>query len=318
MENSITDQLKTLFDDWKTKQENDKEYKCEKTEIAKGSFTPDGMVNEETWKQLNAENKKKVLYLLREANGNTSTLKEDGKSVDDGKFWFQQCVANGNIGNIIFTRIAEMQKIIQPDKDDKGYKEILEQVAYMNINKRGGGSTVDWKILNKYAYVYKKQIMKEICILKPDIIVCCGTYWTFVDNICGLYDREEWESHEKRNFVLKVETEIENGDKFECLIFNMYHPSARMKTENYIERFKQLWDENKCNENEGESISLRQKDVNIRKDIPTLKKEENIGEDTPILKKEYIIKVIEKLNENSEQYFDLCELISSIPQDKNL
>lgn len=42
-----------------------------------------------------------------------------------------------------------------------------------------------------------------------------------------------------------------------------------------------------------------------------------MGEYTPILKKEYIIEVIKALNENSEQYFDLCELISSIPQEKD-
>lgn len=306
MENSITNQLKELFESWKQEHKNDNEYKCETTGIAKDSFTPDGMVNEKTWNQLKTENKSKVLYLLREANGNTSTLEEDGRSVDDGKFWFQQCVANGNIGKIIFKRIEQMQEIIQDEKSHNG--EILEQVAYMNINKRGGGATVDWKILNEYANEYKEQIMKEIYILKPDIIVCCGTYWTFVDNICGLYKengKAKWETHDKRDFVLEATMETENGDKFECLIFNMYHPSARMKTENYIERFKQLWEEYKCNENVGESTLLRQKD-------------ENIGEDTPILKKEYIIKVIEELNENSDQYFDLCELISSIPQDKKL
>ncbi len=293
MRNSIDEQLKDLFQKWKTKQENDKEYKCEKTGIAKGSFTPDGMVNEKTWNQLKTENKSKVLYLLREANGNTSTLEEDGRSVDDGEFWFQQCVANGNIGKIIFKRIEQMQEIIQDEKSHNG--EILKQVAYMNINKRGGGATVDWKILNEYANEYKEQIMKEIYILKPDIIVCCGTYWTFVDNICGLYKengKAKWETHDKRDFVLEATMETENGDKFECLIFNMYHPSARMKTENYIERFKQLWEAYKCNE--------------------------NVGEDTPILKKEYINKVIEELNENSDQYFNLCELISSIPQDKKL
>ena len=244
MENSITNQLKELFESWKQEHKNDNEYKCETTGIAKDSFTPDGMVNEETWNQLHTENKKKVLYLLREANGNTSTLQEDGKSVDNGKFWFKQCIDENNVGNIIFKRIAGIQRIIQNDIKSDGI-EILKQVAYMNINKRGGGSTVDWKILNEYAHKYKKQIMQEICILKPDIIVCCGTYWTFVDNICGLYKANEkamWEPHDKRDFVLEDKIEIENGDKCECLIFNMYHPSARMKTENYIERFKQLWE----------------------------------------------------------------------------
>lgn len=58
----------------------------------------------------------------------TVALTEDGKSVD--KFWFQQCVDNGNIGNIIFKRIEEMQTIL---KDLNSYGRIypyLEERIY--------------------------------------------------------------------------------------------------------------------------------------------------------------------------------------------
>lgn len=292
MEERITDQLKKLFDDWIKEQEKEKGYECklEKTGIAKDSFTPDGIVDEEIWNQLNRENKKKVLYLLREANGNTSTLNENGKSVDDGRFWFQQCVEDGNIGNIIFKRIVEMQKIIQDDKSDKSDKEILKQVAYMNINKRGGGSTVDWKILNDYAKEYRKNIMEEICIIKPDIIVCCGTYWPFVDNICHFYKDEggkKWNPGDKEDFVLKAKI----NDEYECTIINMYHPSARMAKETYIERFRQLWE---CDKNK-----------------------EKVANDSNVLKKDEIIQVIRDLDDRSEQYYDLCELIRSIKETKD-
>lgn len=285
MKKSITEQLEELFKKWIEKQKKESEYNCERTGIAKDSFTPDGIVNEKKWNQLKGE--KKVLYLLREANGNTSKMNEDGNGahIDDGKFWFKQCVEDGNIGNKIFNRIAEMQGIIQ--NNTKSNKiDLLNQVAYMNINKRGGGSTVDWKILNDYAHNYKKQILKEICILKPDIIVCCGTYWTFVDNICEFYRNGmliNWEPCDEKDFVLDETISFE-GDECKCKIINMYHPSAIMSNQKYIERFKQLWS----------------------KEMMTIDK--NV-----VLDKDKIIEVIRNLDEKSEQYFDLCEFIKSIP-----
>ena len=291
MGGSITEQLENFFEEWIKEQKKDNEYDCEKTGIAIDSFTQDGVVDEDTWNALKP--KKKVLYLLREANGNTSKKDADGKGacVDDGEFWFKQCVNDGNIGNKIFKRIAGMQRIIQND-DKSSDTDLLKQVAYMNINKRGGGSKVDWKMLTSYANDYEEFIKKEICIIKPDIIVCCGTYWLFVDNICGFYKNNDrtknWESGAKEDFVLDETVRLEN-DECKCKIINMYHPSAIMSIQNYIDRFKQLW--KCCNNNEN---------MEKTNDLPN---------------KDDIIKFIIDLDEKSEQYFDLCELIGSMRED---
>lgn len=52
----------------------------------------------------------------------------------------------------------------------------------MNINKRGGSSSTDFKELNKYAEKYKEFIKREIEIINPDYIICCGSYWQIIES----------------------------------------------------------------------------------------------------------------------------------------
>ena len=44
----------------------------------------------------------------------------------------------------------------------------------MNINKRGGGSICDMRRLNAYAELYKDYIIKEVQIIKPEIVIFLG------------------------------------------------------------------------------------------------------------------------------------------------
>ncbi len=57
-----------------------------------------------------------------------------------------------------------------PEKDISA----LRYVAFMNINKRGGFTECKTK-LSDYAENYKDLIDREIKIISPDIIVCCGS-----------------------------------------------------------------------------------------------------------------------------------------------
>ena len=112
---SATEKLTKLFDEWQKKQGKESDYDYKRTGIAKDSFTKDGIVDEECWNGLVKKGKKKVLYILREANGNASEMRPKGKIVDDGKFWFQECVKGEEtkVTDNIFQRIKEMQRIIQ-------------------------------------------------------------------------------------------------------------------------------------------------------------------------------------------------------------
>lgn len=75
-----------------------------------------------------------------------------------------------NNKNLLFARrINAMQevlvKVLNKDKED---------ISFMNINKRGGISYTDMTILNTYAMQFSDNIIEEIEIINPEIIVCCG------------------------------------------------------------------------------------------------------------------------------------------------
>ena len=44
----------------------------------------------------------------------------------------------------------------------------------MNINKRGGFSYTNMAILNIYAMQFSDNIVSEIEIINPELIICCG------------------------------------------------------------------------------------------------------------------------------------------------
>lgn len=292
--NELEMNLKNLFKEWKVKQKNEKGYDWRNTGIAIGSFTIDGIVNEECWYDLVKKEKNKVLYILREANGNASEMGMEGKEVDGDNFWFQKCVTENKVSDNIFQRIKEMQMIIQgyTGVDVDSTKEILREVAYMNLNKRGGGASVDWKIFNDYIKEYKEYIKKEIAIIKPDIIVCCGTYWSLIDNVCGLYKNgsgKKWKTGDDRDFdYVGAVIKDENGNELhKARIINMYHPSARISNANYIKRFRKIY--GTADSSNNDSVSL-------------------------VLSKQDIYKTIKKMNKKSEEFCELCDLINNIEE----
>jgi len=121
-------------------------------------FYPDGVVNDEAYFNSNP----RVLYVLKEPNS--------GNDVSEGDFWFKRQVENKS-HHIIPTRIKIMQKVINGNRD-------LNFVAYININKYGGLNRTNGEKLKEYAYSkeIRPLIKKQIELLAPDIVVCCGVY----------------------------------------------------------------------------------------------------------------------------------------------
>lgn len=274
--------LKELFDYWLEKQKNESNYNWKCTGIAKESFTGDGIVCEDVWNGLQDNNKERVLYILREANGSGGRDTGEGRTVDECEFWFKQCVCNdNNLGKNIFKRIAEIQKVINRLDGNTPRREVLKEVAYMNINKRGGHSSVNWPVLNNYAKKYRDEIMEEIAIIQPDIIVCCGTYWTLIDNVYDKFNKENWE--EKKNYIYE-ELEI-SANKY-AKVINVYHPSARISDEKYMGRFKEIYD-------------------SIDKIFET-------NDNLPLKKDLINIIMNEHFKEDSDEYMELCDLLNNI------
>ena len=105
-----------------------------------------------------------ILYISKESHeynksSNTNEVKQHEYT------WLKDCFTEGK--NSIFPRrIKMMQEILEKDMDD---------ITFMNINKRGGFANTDMVILNTYAMQFSDNIIKEIEIINPEMIICCGS-----------------------------------------------------------------------------------------------------------------------------------------------
>ena len=151
-------------------------------------FFPDGLVGDEAaWLTAPV----KVLYILKEGN-----LRKPPK---DFGFWFKRIAAD-DTKHIIKKRIRLMQQVITSSDN-------LSVTAYMNLNKNGGRSKTDNRLLKAYAThsAIAPLIKEQIEILAPHVIVCCGCYvmvWHILGEmvpyrVVGTWHPSCWGSHEK-------------------------------------------------------------------------------------------------------------------------
>lgn len=159
-------ELEKLFEKWREDHKNDILYEYDTPGvngkfIPKENFISDGFCIYETFKE------NTVLYICKEShaynyNSNLDELKNE-------EYLYLKKNFNNNKNPIFARRIKMMQKEFV---DLLGKSE--EDISFMNINKRGGFLNTDMAILNIYAMQFSNNIVKEIEIINPEIIVCCG------------------------------------------------------------------------------------------------------------------------------------------------
>lgn len=72
------------------------------------------------------------------------------------------------LANAIISADTENYSIINKNHD------VLQSVAVINLNKRGGYAYCVWDTLNTYVKKYQDYIRVQISMINPDLIVCCG------------------------------------------------------------------------------------------------------------------------------------------------
>ena len=192
---SIEARLNDLFARWKVVQlEHEKALNM----IDPKYFFLDGLVGDEAaWGSAPV----RVLYVLKESN-----ISEPPKDFD---FWFKRIALDDTIDD----RTYAIKKFIRLMQTELAGNGDLSAVAYMNLNKSGGGSKTIFRRLRTYAThpAVAPMIREQIEILAPCVIVCCGCYG-LVSGILG----KDSPYH----------------------LVNMWHPSARKSDETYMTRFK--------------------------------------------------------------------------------
>lgn len=138
-----------LFEKWENK------YKVE-------AFIKDGIVDEGYYEDPH------VLFVLRDMNYDKACdLREDLRIRGSGwKTW-------NNVGRWV-KALLDNDKCYPADMSTEKRVEQLRRIAVMNLKKAGGSSRangIDLELAVKTQYV---EIMSEIQLCSPDIIICCG------------------------------------------------------------------------------------------------------------------------------------------------
>ncbi len=143
--------------------------------IPKDMFLPDGIIDSDKFAKSNL----KVLFIAKEANWFQSDSKISANEKSGSMFWHRE-VALGNVNKTNFSyRIAMLANaIMSADTDNYSVvnknHDILQSVAFINLNKRGGYAYCVWDALSSYVNKYQDFIRCQINMIAPDLIVCCG------------------------------------------------------------------------------------------------------------------------------------------------
>lgn len=211
MSDNRSAELEKLFEEWQERHESEN---CSSENISKSNFIPDGIIDEASYMQ----SPKKILFIAKEAAclKEENTIEKNFETAQNDGFWCRRVVLGEEGGTRFSSGLALLANAILNENFETPEKDIsaLRYVAFMNINKRGGFTECETD-LDAYVEKYEDLIDREIKIISPDIIVCCGM---------GV-----------RDFLSGV-------DSCKSLpVLEVYHPSARYKTD--TDRLKKLEDE---------------------------------------------------------------------------
>lgn len=221
MTNNYSQEIENLFAEWQALQqkESNEEY-LGAPEIAKDSFTYDGIINPFEY----AKQDTKYIFISKESNIKNKNDPCPFRANGD-IFWlrdvcFQKQKPSIFSKSIFSNRLAMFANAIYSLDFERVNKchDILNKVAFMNLNKRGGLSGSKGKTIPEYTKKYAGFIKREIDMIKPDIIICCGS---------GLRD-------------LLGEIGICSP---RYTIIEVYHPSYRISDKRHLEKLKAAFDE---------------------------------------------------------------------------
>lgn len=218
MTNNYYQEIENLFAEWQARQQKEpyEEYlKYGAPEIAKDSFTYDGIIDPPVY----AKQDTKYLFISKESNIENEKDQRPFRS-DGDNFWLRDVCLQKEKPQIFSNRLAMFANAIYSLDFEHVNKchDILNKVAFMNLNKRGGISESKRKTIPEYTKKYAGFIKREIDMIKPDIIICCGS---------GLRDPLG-----KIGICSPRYTVIE-----------VYHPSYRISNKRHLEKLKAAFDE---------------------------------------------------------------------------
>ncbi len=205
-----TTELERLFEQWSTVKHDPND------------FFRDGIIDEETWNSASP----RILYILKEVHeitkaGNAWSIAKMLLEAARASVWNNDLSATW--ANVIRWTYGLTEPVFtyHPKLHDFGsLRSGLRKCAVLNLKKTCGGADADMEQIGQAAADNKEWIKREIAIIDPDIIVCCGTY-----------DIVKWRVFHKDIpcHTLNSGSECFWGQCIEkpYLFFQHYHPNSR-------------------------------------------------------------------------------------------
>ena len=214
------EELKKLFEEWEKAHEKEPKPSRGRTfpklneslahhKDFHRSFCYDGFF------EMPVSGKKTLLFVCREANikdrisGGELYPETTWERNCSDNFWMQEhfCVWAKKHSIKESSHDAYIEFIRQRVEEYGGLDQL--NLAYMNLNKRGGVEKCDPTRLGHYVKRYHRFIRREIEIIAPDIIICGGTFDTIIDILTDMR--------------FKLVKDMQKNE-LECRSF--YHPSS--------------------------------------------------------------------------------------------
>lgn len=168
-------EIKDLFEIWQCAQKTEDVSKTKSCDgfVDSCSFTIDGIIDAE---HFDSSAEKRILLIAKESNefGNRSLTCSERKCADGKGFWVAQNIETNKRfinGLAVLCNGITYPTCAEPNKD----KTVLRASAFMNINKRAGFRICNPVVLENYFNAYKPFIIREINIINPTHIICCGS-----------------------------------------------------------------------------------------------------------------------------------------------
>lgn len=159
-----------------------------------------------------------VLFLLKEAHLNPREVPETKDT-----FWFN-CEQN-EVNRIFYMKRFSEAMAKLPEGVE------TETFGYMNLNKRGGGANTDPTRLSAYTKKYSDFIRREIELLGPKIILCCGCF----DAAAQALGLKSWKKANIQRYAYPGAG---------ATVIHIYHPRARYpQFKKGLENIPDKWDD---------------------------------------------------------------------------
>ncbi len=219
--------LEKLFDKWAEK--HAKKLSAAdpygmKHEPPYGKFVRDGIVNPDKW----AIQEPKICFIMPEAGGYDDLEKfpeghdlaeEWNKKGCFTKLMFKFAVWVQAVYDSFFDPVPYVKKPIMDQKND-----LIRAISIVNIKKSDGQKVPQLDLVKKFAQEDATELRKQIELINPDVILCCGVFRFLVGT-----PPEDAKTKRKRDFVF-YRDELVKGSKLahkwgDKLIMDFWHPA---------------------------------------------------------------------------------------------